>query len=131
MKVVEVAVGVLVDADDRVLITKRPESSHQGGLWEFPGGKLESGESVTEALGRELAEELGTRIGGATPLIDIEHDYGDKMVRLRVMQVTDWTGEPYGAEGQPMAWVARSGLAAYDFPEANGSIVALLVGEGE
>lgn len=126
MPVVEVAVGVLIDADQRLLITRRPDHVHQGGLWEFPGGKVDAGESVDEALTRELREELGITVDGIGHLIDIEHDYGDKQVILRVRRVRQWAGEPYGAEGQPMAWVAANALDGYAFPEANRSIIAAL-----
>ena len=128
---VSVAVGVLLDDDGRVLITRRPDHVHQGGLWEFPGGKLEAGESVTEALARELAEELGTRVAQSEPMLEITHDYGDKHVRLLIHRVTAWSGEPHGAEGQPLAWVAVNGLAGYAFPAANAEIVAYLQGVGQ
>ena len=76
--IVTVAVGVLTDPERRVLVTRRAPHAHQGGLWEFPGGKLEPGESVLEALARELWEELGIEIEGSEPLLSVEHDYGDK-----------------------------------------------------
>ena len=80
-KVVEVAVGV-IKRDEHIFITKRDESQHQGGLWEFPGGKIEAGESVTEALARELREEVNIDVHSSQSLLDIEHDYGDKCVKL-------------------------------------------------
>lgn len=126
-----VAVGILLDEDGRVLITRRPDNVHQGGLWEFPGGKLETGESVIEALARELAEELGTCVEQSEPLLEIAHDYGDKRVRLLIHRVTAWSGEPFGAEGQPLAWVAVEGLARYAFPAANAEIVEYLQGAAQ
>lgn len=123
---VHVAVGVLQDASGRVLLTRRPPSAHQGNLWEFPGGKVESGESVMEALGRELAEELGVHVSAAEPLMTIAHDYGDKQVLLAIHKVTAWSGEPRGLEGQPLAWVLPHALDDYAFPAANAPIVARL-----
>ena len=127
MKLVHVAVGVLIDDAGRILITRRADDAHQGGLWEFPGGKVEADESVTEALIRELAEELGVTVNASQPLMEIRHDYGDKQVLLDIHQVRDWQGEPRGVEGQPLAWVAVSGLAQYEFPEANKPIIARLL----
>lgn len=124
---IEVAVGVLVDKERRVLIARRPDDVHQGGLWEFPGGKIETGETVGAALARELSEELGIMIDGSRPLLTVNHDYGDKQVTLRVELVECWQGEPFGAEGQPLAWVAISALERYAFPEANRSIVECLL----
>ena len=85
--IVTVAVGVLKDPERRVLVTRRAPHAHQGGLWEFPGGKLEPGESVLEALARELWEELGIEIEGSEPLLSVEHDYGDKRVRLSLIHI--------------------------------------------
>ncbi len=127
MKLVHVAVGVLIDDAGRILITRRADDAHQGGLWEFPGGKVEAQESVTEALIRELVEELGVTVHASLPLMEIRHDYGDKQVLLDIHQVRDWQGEPRGLEGQPLAWVAVSGLAQYEFPEANKPIIARLL----
>ena len=126
LKPISVAVGVLVDSEGRILITRRAKNAHQGGLWEFPGGKLEPGESVLEALRRELCEELGTDIAGSTPLMTLEHDYQDKQVLLDVHLVREWQGEPRGLEGQPLAWVTAEALANYAFPAANDAIVARL-----
>jgi len=126
LKPISVAVGVLVDSERRILITRRAKNAHQGGLWEFPGGKLEPGESVLEALRRELCEELGTDIAGSTPLMSLKHDYQDKQVLLDVHLVRDWQGEPRGLEGQPLAWVPAEALANYAFPAANDAIVARL-----
>ena len=126
LKRISVAVGVLVDTHGRILITRRAKNAHQGGLWEFPGGKLESGESVLEALRRELSEELGTDIVSSTPLMTLEHDYQDKQVLLDIHLVRDWQGEPCGLEGQPLAWVPAEALTNYACPAANDAIVARL-----
>ena len=119
MKRVHVAAAVIRGADGRVLIARRPDDKHQGGLWEFPGGKVEEGEVVQAALSRELEEELGIRVSAARPLIQVHHDYPDKHVLLDVWEVSAFTGEPHGAEGQPLAWVAPRDLGQYEFPEAN------------
>lgn len=123
MSVVHVAVGVILDADQRILITRRAADAHQGGLWEFPGGKVEDGESLDSALRRELLEELGITIGATRPLIEISHDYGDKQVLLDVHVVTEFRGEALGLEGQPLRWVPAEELGDYAFPAANVPIV--------
>ncbi len=124
MKRVHVAAAVIRGADDRVLIAKRAASQHQGGLWEFPGGKVEEGEQVRDALARELHEELGIRVEVARPLIQVQHDYPDKQILLDVWEVSAFAGEPHGAEGQPLAWASERELLDYEFPAANQPIVA-------
>lgn len=131
MGVVHVAVGVILDSDNRVLITKRSDQSHQGGLWEFPGGKVEAGESVEVALARELHEELGIDIGPATPLTEVSHDYGDKSVFLDVWVIAKFHGVATGCEGQPLLWIAVEELQNYDFPEANAPIVDAVMKLGD
>jgi len=125
-KVVHVAVGVLADAKGRVLIARRAPSSHQGGLWEFPGGKVEAHETVADALARELAEELGVKVLSTAPLLQVNHAYQEKTVLLDVHHVIEWLEEPRGCEGQPLAWVMPSSLNDYQFPEANRAIVSRL-----
>lgn len=122
-KVIHVAAGVIRDGLGQILIARRPDHTHQGGLWEFPGGKLESGESVQEALGRELQEELGIRPTKMAPLIQIRHDYPDKSVLLDVWDVTAFDGQAHGKEGQPITWVRPDGLQDFQFPAANVPIV--------
>lgn len=123
-KLVHVAVGV-VWRDGRILIARRPEHAHQGGLLEFPGGKVEPGEGVQQALVRELQEETAVRVSpdALEPLIRIRHDYGDKVVLLDVWQSDQSTGSPHGIEGQPVFWLAPEELAAGDFPAANRPII--------
>ena len=124
MKRIHVAAAVIRSDDERILIARRSPDRHQGGLWEFPGGKVEAGEDVRDALARELKEELGISVLDARPLIQIEHDYPDKQVLLDVWEVTRFEGEPDGVEGHPLAWVTARSLAEYDFPAANGPIVS-------
>lgn len=123
--VVHVAVGVIV-RDDQVLIAKRPVHVHQGGLWEFPGGKVGDGEDIRTALLRELEEELHIHVEKSEPLITIPHDYHDKHVYLDVHKITDFSGEPHGREGQEIRWVRLTELAQYQFPEANQAIMSAL-----
>ena len=128
MKIVHVAVAVIQKGDE-ILIAHRPEHVHQGGLWEFPGGKVESGETVQQALKRELHEELGIDIdlqNGIQPLLRIRHDYGDKSVLLDVWRVSKFHGKARGLEGQPVKWVGKHLLTGYDFPEANKSIISAI-----
>jgi 8-oxo-dGTP diphosphatase len=123
--VIHVAVGAVL-REDRVLLSKRAIHQHQGGLWEFPGGKVDNTESVTAALVRELREELAIEARRMEPLIQIPHDYGDKCVLLDVWVVTHFGGEPQGQEGQPVAWVKLDQLKNYQFPAANRAIVSAL-----
>lgn len=123
MATVHVAVGVILDEQRNVLIARRADDAHQGGLWEFPGGKVECGEKLESALARELREELGILIGRTSPLLQVRHDYGDKAVLLDVHVVWDFEGEARGVERQPLRWVAASELAAFTFPAANEPIV--------
>ena len=124
-KRVHVAVGVIFNSQGQILIARRHDDAHQGGLWEFPGGKVESDESVCDALARELHEELGINIqtSSCKPLIEIRHDYSDKVVLLDVWTVSEFDGEASGKEGQPLRWVDRSQLSGYDFPAANIAII--------
>jgi 8-oxo-dGTP diphosphatase len=124
--IVHVAVAAIRNAFDEYLIALRPVHAHQGGLWEFPGGKFEPGEDLERALERELHEELGIRMRSHRPLITIEHDYGDKRVLLRVCVVESFEGEPHAREGQPLRWVPVRSLTDYDFPAANRPIVTAL-----
>ena len=101
---VDVAVGVLIDADGRFLLTSRPEGKVYAGYWEFPGGKLEVGESVEQALRRELQEELGITIGAAHPWQQEIMDYPHARVRLHFCKVYEWQGAFEMREGQRMAW---------------------------
>lgn len=101
---VDVAVGVLVDADGRFLLTSRPAGKVFAGFWEFPGGKLEPGETVEAALRRELDEEIGIRVGAVHPWRVETFDYEHARVRLHFCKVFDWTGDLVMREEQAMAW---------------------------
>jgi 8-oxo-dGTP diphosphatase len=124
---VEVAVGAIVDNSTRtVLMALRADDAHQGGLWEFPGGKVEPSESVEQALARELDEELGIAVEASEPLLRIEHDYADRLVALDVWLVSAFSGAPKGRQGQPLRWVGIDELHTLDLPRANQAIVAAL-----
>ena len=126
--IVHVVVGVLLNENQQVLIALRPVQSHQGGLWEFPGGKVEEGESVECALNREFEEELGLSVLACTELTQIRHEYSDKSVLLDVWRIEKYSGTPKGREGQVIEWRALSKLRAEDFPKANERIIRVLNG---
>ena len=123
---VHVAVGIVADSTGAILIARRPDHAHQGGLWEFPGGKVEADETVATALQRELHEELGITVQAAEPWLQVRHAYPDKTVLLDVWQVTAWRGEPHGREGQPLRWTSPLELADFAFPAADEPIIARL-----
>ena len=100
----EVAVGILFREDGAMLLSTRPPGKPYAGYWEFPGGKLEQGETVVQALRRELVEELGVTIGDATVWKVTEHDYPHALVRLHWCKVFVWSGDFEMREGQTMAW---------------------------
>lgn len=117
-------VAAVIACGDEILIARRPDHVHQGGKWEFPGGKLEAGESAADGLRREIHEELGILVQASRPLIRISHDYPDKQVLLDVWTVEAFDGEPDGREGQQIRWVKRDALRQFEFPAANVPIVA-------
>ncbi len=117
------AAGILRDGHDRVLIARRPAGGHAGGFWEFPGGKLQPGETAALALQRELHEELGITIESATAFMHYQHAYPERVVELHVFLVGRYAGEPRGMEGQPLRWVTLAelpdaGLLPADLPIA-------------
>ena len=124
-KIVHVAVGV-IKREDKIFLTKRLAASHQGGKWEFPGGKVEANETVHQALHRELKEEVAIDTLSCTPLMQINHDYGDKKVLLEVFVVDNFTGEAKALEGQQSGWFALSEFEGLNFPAANQSIIEKL-----
>jgi 8-oxo-dGTP diphosphatase len=122
MKQVHVAVAV-IESDRSILIALRKPEQHQGGLWEFPGGKVENDETVFSALQREIKEEIDLFISDAEPWMQVSHDYEDKSVLLDIWRITEFSGTPQGKEGQNIKWCPIDDLHLHAFPAANVSIV--------
>ena len=120
---IHVVAAAIENSKGEILIAKRPTHVHQGGLWEFPGGKVEANETIESALQRELLEELNIHVTNSTPLIQIEHHYPDKSVFLDVRHVITFTGTAIGNEGQDTQWVNKESLIDFEFPAANKSII--------
>ncbi len=120
-----VAVAVIL-SENQILLSRRHDASHQGGKWEFPGGKVELNETVEQALLREIEEELGLQVIKQEPFIVVDHDYFDKQVRLDVRIVSEFSGMADGKEGQLIRWVTAVDLLELDFPSANAPIVKSL-----
>ena len=125
-KVIHVAVATIVNADNEVLLALRQAHQHLGNLWEFPGGKVETGETVYAALKREIWEELAITVIAAKPLLTVSHDYDDRSVLLDVWHVDKFNGTPHGQEGQRLQWCAISNLDVIEFPSANVPIISAL-----
>lgn len=121
-----VAAAAVVAPDGRILIARRPLHLHQGGLWEFPGGKVEPGEDILRALSRELHEELGIDVVQARSFLRIPYRYPDREIVLDVWRVDAFSGVPHGREGQEVRWVALADLPHYAFPPPNRSIITAL-----
>ncbi len=127
-KRIHVVAGVIYDpSKQQVLIARRPEHLHQGGLWEFPGGKVVCGESPEQALQRELMEELAIEVTDCSPFLLTEHDYSDKLIVLDVWAVYGFKGRPKGNEGQRIDWVDIRSLNEYSFPAANYAVIAKVI----
>ncbi len=129
MKIVLVAAVALVDADGRVLISKRPEGKQLGGLWEFPGGKVEAGERPEAALIRELKEELAIDVAESclAPLTFASHAYDDFHLLMPLYVCRRWQGTVRGAEGQELAWVRPLRLRDYAMPPADIPLIPHLI----
>ncbi len=123
---VHVVAAVIRNAAGEILLAQRHANAHLGSLWEFPGGKLEAGEDRYSGLVRELDEELDIRTSAALPLIQVPFEYPEKRVLLDVWEVREFEGEPRGAEGQPLAWVAPHELHHRPMPAADRPIVTAL-----
>jgi mutator protein MutT len=124
---VHVVAGVLRDGHGRVLLAQRPPGKHLAGGWEFPGGKLEAGETRFAALSRELQEELGLEVTAARPLMRVQHAYPERDILLDVWIVTRWHGAPAGLDGQALRWCPREELPAAGLLAADAPIVAALM----
>ncbi len=120
------AAGVIYNARGEILVARRFEHAHQGGRWEFPGGKLEPGEDVRAGLARELDEELGISLDSARPLIRVRHDYPDRAVLLDVWRVTGWQGRVHSREGQALRWLGADAFTGLLMPAADVPVVKAL-----
>jgi 8-oxo-dGTP diphosphatase len=132
---IQVAVAIIQrkkqDNSIEYFLTKRLKRAHQGGKWEFPGGKVEDGETVTQALTRELTEEVGIEVLTCQPFMQINHLYKDTTtstrVHLDVFIVDNFLGEPSAQEGQGEVWCSLTQLVELDFPKANQAIIEKLL----
>jgi len=122
-----VVAGVLTDTRERILLARRLEGREFAGLWEFPGGKVEPGETPEAALIRELREELGIEAEIGEPVICVPHATPRKHLQLDVRRIQRWRGIPTGREGQALAWVQPEKLSRYDMPPADRPVVAALM----
>lgn len=129
MKIVLVAAAALIDADGRVLLSKRPEGKQLGGLWEFPGGKVEAGERPETALIRELKEELGIDVAESclAPLTFASHAYEAFHLLMPLYVCRRWKGQVIGAEGQEIAWVRPLKLKDYPMPPADEPLIPHII----
>ncbi|HEX6464994.1 MAG TPA: (deoxy)nucleoside triphosphate pyrophosphohydrolase [Vicinamibacterales bacterium] len=123
-----VVTAAVIEQDGRFLVTRRPKGVHLEGLWEFPGGKCDEGESLGACLRRELVEELGAEAVIGAEIFSITHEYSERTVALHFFTCA-LTGEPRPLLGQEMRWVARSELRSLRFPPADDELVALLEGQ--
>lgn len=128
MKIVLVSAVALVDSDGRVLLAQRPEGKSMAGLWEFPGGKVESGESPEDALIRELYEELGIETWNSclAPLTFASHRYKDFHLLMPMFICRRWDGTPVAQEGQTLKWVRGNDLRNYPMPPADIPLIPIL-----
>ena len=122
-----VVAAVIRAEDDRVLLAQRPEGRHMGGLWEFPGGKIDDGEAPEAALVRELGEELGIEIVVQRPLTFAVHEEPGLRILLLFFEARIARGEPHGHEGQAVEWVAVTELPSFPTPPADAELIRLLV----
>ncbi len=126
-KVIDVAAAVIINSHGEVLLSLRKQNTHQGGKWEFPGGKLEARETPELALHRELHEELGIAIINTEPFLEINYCYPEKQIQLYVLKVLSYDGKPSGLEGQKVEWIDPVRLTTLEFPEANYPILEKLL----
>ncbi|PTQ24904.1 8-oxo-dGTP diphosphatase MutT, partial [Vibrio sp. 10N.286.46.E10] len=114
MKRIHIVAGIIFNQDkSQVFITKRPDDKHKGGFWEFPGGKVEVGETIEQAMTRELDEEIGIKVTEQSLFEHLEFDYTDKSLKFDFILVTDFEEQPYGKEGQQGEWVSLESLNQY------------------
>ncbi len=125
---IQVVVGIISNPQNEILIALRPAHLAQGNRWEFPGGKIENGETPYEALVRELHEEVGITVTAARPFMQLQYDYNDRSVDLNVWWVEQYHDQPHGREGQQVRWVTAPALSSIDFVAANEAIILAIQG---
>jgi 8-oxo-dGTP diphosphatase len=124
-----VVTAAIVEDHGRYFVTRRLKGTHLEGCWEFPGGKIEPGESLADGLRRELREELGTEVSVGQEVFSVTHHYDDRSVELHFLACT-FLNAPVARLGQEMRWVARDELPSLEFPPADAELIARLVAQG-
>jgi 8-oxo-dGTP diphosphatase len=124
-----VVTAAIIQKDNRYLVTRRQPGTHLAGVWEFPGGKCDAGESLTACMARELEEELGIQATVGSEILTTAHEYPDRRVELHFFACRS-AGEPSPLLGQEMRWVARDELANLEFPPADAELIRILVTRG-
>ena len=127
MKILQIAVGIIRNDAGEIYITQRAADAHMANKWEFPGGKIEAGETAVEAMIRELEEEVGITASEPQLFDKLEYAFPDRHITLWFWLVENWQGEPWGKEGQPGRWVAQNALIADEFPPANAPVIEKLI----
>ncbi len=127
MKILQISVGIIRNAAGEIYITQRAADAHMAHKWEFPGGKIEAGETPQDAVIRELQEEVGIAATSLHQFDKLEYQFPDRHITLWFWLVDGWEGEPWGKEGQPGRWVAQQELVAEEFPPANAPVIEKLI----
>lgn len=129
MKILQISVGIIRNTAGEIYITQRAADAHMAHKWEFPGGKIEAGETPQDAVIRELQEEVGISATSLHQFDKLEYQFPDRHITLWFWLVDGWEGEPWGKEGQPGRWVAQQELVAEEFPPANAPVIEKLIAE--
>ena len=129
MKILQISVGIIRNAAGEIYITQRAADAHMAHKWEFPGGKIEAGETPQDAVIRELQEEGGITATSLQQFDKLEYQFPDRHITLWFWLVDGWEGEPWGKEGQPGRWVVQQELVAEEFPPANAPVIEKLIAE--
>ena len=124
---IEVTAAIIIDEEGKCLIAKRKQGSHLEGLWEFPGGKIEEGESKEDCLQREILEELGLTIKVKAPFMSVEHSYGEKNIRLHSFLCDSVSGDAALNDHDEIAWITASEFEEYEFAPADIPIVTKIL----
>ena len=127
MKSLNIAVGIIRNPQGEIYITRRAADAHMANKWEFPGGKIEDGETPEQAMLRELQEEVGITPIAASLFDKREHQFSDRHITVWFWLVERWKGDPWGKEGQPGEWIAQSELDVSKFPPVNAPVIEMLL----